>query len=74
MKGKIILSTLLLCIMTVLLCGCGGGSDDDGGNYGGTCQFDGCSRKAVGPTYEFCSSHKKALNDYWDVQYQQGNY
>ena len=32
-----------------------------------TCQFSGCHRPAVGPTYEFCEQHKKALNDYWDA-------
>ncbi len=64
----------LAVLLAMCLTGCGGGSDDGGGNYGGTCQFDGCSSKAVGPAYEFCSYHKKALNDYWDAQYQQENY
>ncbi len=41
------------------------GSGGGRGRVGGTCTFDGCNRPAVGPTYEFCEFHKKALDNYW---------
>ncbi len=72
MKYRKIAIALCATITAAMLCGCGGGSGS--GDYDGTCQFDGCSSKAVGPTYEFCSYHKKALNDYWDAQNQRNAY
>lgn len=48
----------------------GGGNSSDGNSISGYCQFDGCNRKAVGPTYEFCSRHKNALDYIWDNEYK----
>lgn len=45
-----------------------GGESSSGGKIDGYCQFDGCNKKAVGPTYEFCEYHKKMLNNIWELE------
>ena len=43
----------------------GGNNNGSGRGPGSTCMADGCDRPAVGPTYEFCSKHKKSIDTYW---------
>ena len=40
----------------------GGNNNGSGRGPGSTCMADGCDRPAVGPTYEFCSKHKKSID------------
>ena len=46
----------------------GGNNNGSGRGPGSTCMVDGCDRPAVGPTYEFCSKHKKSLDTYWNYE------
>jgi ABC-type phosphate/phosphonate transport system substrate-binding protein len=63
---KRILIIAMAVIVTVVSTGCGESSSSSSSSNSAYCQFDGCTRKAVGPTYEFCSYHKDALNAIWD--------
>ncbi|MCD7958654.1 MAG: hypothetical protein LUF89_03845 [Ruminococcus sp.] len=58
MKVKTILLSVCLLAAMVIGTGCDS-SSSSGGSSGSICQYDGCTNKAVGPTYEFCSYHKK---------------
>ncbi|MBQ8921157.1 MAG: hypothetical protein IJ060_03225 [Oscillospiraceae bacterium] len=67
-------ASVLLTLTALFACGVlgvnwlmslGGSGGGGGGRVGGLCQWEGCNRPAVGPTYEFCEFHKKSLNDYW---------
>jgi len=63
--GVILIPVLLFAGWLLAPIGANGGS---GRGPGSTCKFDGCNKPAVGPTYEFCSKHKKALNEYWNYE------
>lgn len=65
---------VLLTVTALFACGVlgvnwlmslGGSGGGGGGRVGGLCQWEGCNRPAVGPTYEFCEFHKRSLDDYW---------
>ena len=69
--GFILVGMLLVGSWLASLDSC---SDSSGGsNSNGYCQFEGCSKKAVGPTYEFCEYHKKMLNNVWELERAQNN-
>ena len=57
----------LLCsyLGGLIISNSGGNNNGSGRGPGSTCQFEGCDRPALGPTYEFCSKHKKSIDTYW---------
>ena len=62
------LAVIILFALALSACSDSGNSNSKSSSSDLTCQYDGCSAKAVGPTYEFCSYHKKMLNEIWDAE------
>ena len=76
-KTKDACITCIVLSLAALLCSylgglitsnAGGNNNGSGRGPGSTCMVDGCDRPAVGPTYEFCSKHKKSLDTYWNYE------